>query len=49
MPPNAKSVNTDINIRPVPILKQLLVRWLLAQAETMDTIMIIVFTKIYTM
>ena len=43
---NAESVNTDINIRPVSILEQLLVRWQLIQAETIDTIMIIVFTKI---
>ena len=43
---NAESVNTDINIRPVSILEQLLVRWQLIQAETIDTIMITVFTKI---
>ena len=43
---NAESVNTDINIRPVSILEQLLVRWQLIQAETIDTIRIIVFTKI---
>ena len=43
---NAESVNTDINIRPVSILEQLLVRWQLIQAETIDTIRINVFTKI---
>ena len=43
---NAESVNTDINIRPVSILEQLLVRWQLIQAETIDTILITVFTKI---
>ena len=43
---NAESVNADINIRPVSILEQLLVRWQLIQAETIDTIRIIVFTKI---
>ena len=43
---NAESVNTDINIRPVSILEQLLVRWQLIQAETIDTIMITVFAKI---
>ena len=43
---NAESVNTDINIRPVSILEQLLVRWQLIQTETIDTIRIIVFTKI---
>ena len=43
---NAESVNTDINIRPVSILEQLLVRWQLIQAETINTIRIIVFTKI---
>ena len=43
---NAESVNTHINIRPVTILEQLLVRWQLIQAETIDTITIIVFTEI---
>ena len=43
---NAESVNTHINIRPVTILEQLLVRWQLTQAETIDTITIIVFTEI---
>ena len=43
---NAESVNTGINIRPVSILEQLLVRWQLIQAETIDTIMITVFAKI---
>ena len=43
---NAESVNTHINIRPVAILELLLVRWQLIQAETIDTITIIVFTKI---
>ena len=43
---NAESVNTYINISPVAIL--LLVRWYLIQAETIDTIIIIFFTKILT-
>ena len=43
---NAESENTLINIYPVAILEQLLVRWQLIQAETIDTIMITVFTKI---
>ena len=43
---NATSVNTHINIHPVAILELLLVRWQLIQAETIDTITIIVFTKI---
>ena len=43
---NAESVNTHINIRPVAILELLLVWWQLIQAETIDTITIIVFTKI---
>ena len=43
---NTESVNTDINIRPVAISEQLLVRWQLIQAETFDTVTIIVFTKI---
>ena len=45
---NAESVNTHINIHPVAILELLLVRWQLMQAETIDTITIIVFTKIWT-
>ena len=43
---NTESVNAHINIRPVDISEQLLVRWQLIQAETVDTITIIVFTKI---
>ena len=43
---DAESVNTHINICPVAILEQLLVRWLLIQAETIDTIAIINFRKI---
>ena len=43
---NADSVNTHINIRRVTILEQLLVRRQLIQAETIDTITIIVLTKI---
>ena len=43
---NAASVNTHINIHPVAILELLLVRWQLIQAETIDTITIIVFKKI---
>ena len=43
---NAESVNTHINIRRVTILEQLLVRRQLIQAETIDTIAIIVLTKI---
>ena len=43
---NAESVNTHINIHPVAILERLLVRWQLIQPETIDTITIIVFTKI---
>ena len=43
---NAESVNTHKNIPLVAILEELLVRWQLIQAETIDTIMIIVFTKI---
>ena len=43
---NAESVNTYKNIPLVAILEELLVRWQLIQAETIDTIMIIVFTKI---
>ena len=42
---NAESVNTHINIRPVAILEQLLVLWLLIKAETIDTITIIFFHK----
>ena len=42
---NAESVNTHINIYPVAVLGQLLVRQQLIQAETIDTIMI-VFSKI---
>ena len=38
---NAESMNTHINI-----LEELLVRWQLMQAETIDAITIIVFTKI---
>ena len=45
---NAESVNTHINIHPVAILELLLVRWQLIQAEAIDTITIIAFTKIYT-
>ena len=45
---NAESVNTHINVNPVAILELLLVRWRLMQAETIDTITIIVFTKIWT-
>ena len=45
---NAESVNTHINIQPVAILELLLVPWQWRQAETIDTITIIVFTKIYT-
>ena len=43
---NAESVNTQINIHPAAILELLLVQWQLMQAETIDTITIIVFTKI---
>ena len=43
---NAESVNTHINMHPVTILELLLVRWQLIQVETIDTITIIVFTKI---
>ena len=43
---NAESENTHINIHPVAILELLLVQWQLIQAETFDTITIIVFTKI---
>ena len=43
---NAESVNTHINIHPMAILEMLLVRWQLMQAATIDTITIIVFTKI---
>ena len=45
---NAESVNTHTNIHPVAILELLLVRWQLMQAGTIDTITIIVFTKIWT-
>ena len=45
---NAESVNTHTNIYPVAILELLLVRWQLMQAGTIDTITIIVFTKIWT-
>ena len=45
---NAESVNTHIKIQPVAVLELLLVRWQLMQAETIDTITIIVFTKIWT-
>ena len=45
---NAESVNTHINIHPMAILEMLLVRWQLMQAATIDTITIIVFTKIWT-
>ena len=43
---NAESVNTHMNIHPVAILELLLVPWQFIQAETIDTITIIVFTKI---
>ena len=43
---NTESVNTHINIHPVAILELILVRWQLIQAETINTITIIVFTKI---
>ena len=43
---NTESMNTHINIGPVAISEQLLLRWQLIQAETVDTIKIIVFTKI---
>ena len=42
----AESVNTHIKIHPVAILELLLVRWQLIQAETINTITIIIFTKI---
>ena len=42
---NAESVNPHINIHPVAILELLLAQWQLIQAETIDTITIIVFTK----
>ena len=45
---NAESVNTHTNIHPVAILELLLVRWQLMQVGTIDTITIIVFTKIWT-
>ena len=45
---NAESVNTRINMHPVAILELSLVRWQLMQTETIDTITIIVFTKIRT-
>ena len=45
---NAESVNTNINIYLVAILELLLVRFQLMQAETIDTVAIIVFTKIWT-
>ena len=43
---NAESVNAHINLQPVAMLDQLLVRWQLVQAETINTITIILFTKI---
>ena len=43
---NPESVNTHINIQHVAILELLLVRWQLMQAETIDTIAIIAFSKI---
>ena len=43
---NTESVNTHINTRPVAIPEQILVQWQLIQTETVDTITIIVFTKI---
>ena len=43
---NAESVNTQINIHPVAILDLLLVQWQLMQAETIDAVTIIIFTKI---
>ena len=43
---NAESVNAHIKIHPVAILELLLIRWQLIQAETIDTITILVFTKI---
>ena len=43
---NAEPVNTHINRCPVAILEELLVRWQLIQAETIDTITEIVFRKI---
>ena len=45
-PRGNRRIHIYINIRHVAILEQLLVRWQLIQAETIDTIMIIVFTKI---
>ena len=43
---NAESVNIHAKIHPVAILEELLVRRQLIQAETFDTMTIIVFTKI---
>ena len=43
---NTELVNTCISIHPVALSEQLLVRWQLIQAGTIDTITIIVFTKI---
>ena len=43
---NTELVNTYKSIHPVALLEQLLLRWQLIQAETIDTISIIVFTKI---
>ena len=43
---NAELVNTYIRIHPVALLEQLLVRWQLTQAETIDTITIIAITRI---
>ena len=45
---NTELVNTYKSIHPVTLLEQLLLRWQLIQAETIDTISIIVFTKIQT-
>ena len=43
---NTESVNTHIAKRPVAISEQLLVRWQLIRTETINTVTLIVFTKI---
>ena len=44
-PRGNRRIHIYINIRHVAILEQLLVRWQLIQAETIETIMVTVFTK----
>ena len=43
---NIELVNTYISMHPAGLLEQLLVWWQLILAETIDSITIIVFTKI---